>query len=778
MILILGLRDWNRDGRVQKRDMFFEKGWRVNKVQDIFNPIENEKLLSKIPNDEQYNLYFTVADCFEEQGRKLREQWAIPFDIDGLDLPEGKELEAADKAARAACIALGIRYEDTAIVFTGNGVQLFIFTQSPITEEDYFERTRLNYAVLCKRIQSTLDKQGIAGKVDASVWSKARLMRLPNTINRKPNKPERKSYIISTGGESVAYDVVSESGIAMVTKGEVMPDVVLKNYPKPDTKAICAGCKFLVNCKENPSKVDEPAWYAMVSVTSRLEDGDALTHEYSSGHPDYNPYETDNKIEQALASAGPRTCADISTRWDGCPTCEYWGKITSPIMIKGPDYISSADFGFRERKKVDNKIVAGKPMYSDLKKQFSVEHPYKVVKDNDQIILYNGKYWEFTTDREIKAWCMQRVKPEPSNNEMLEFVSSLKAHNVTSFKELQSTREGMINFSNSVLDVRTGKVYPHSADFGFFDVRPYGYDSTATSPLFDKFLMDVMGDDEERVLLLKEFAGYCISGDEYWLQSALILYGDGANGKSVFMELLGEVVGETAYSAVPMQDLTKDTLRFQLVNKLFNYSEETSVGAFSDSSLFKTLISGGLMTVKQLYAQPYMVPNRAKIIMSSNKLPAYTDDSYGFLRRLIIVRFSERFEPGDGKHDYDIKKKLMQELPGICNTILKAYHDAKERGHLSARGKITEEVKKYEAENNTVVMFLDGVLVKEEGRETKVLEVYQEYVQMCEMSGLKPVNNVHFGRQLSHLAGVKSHLVKRERSVYRAYIGVTLNKEY
>ena len=778
MLQVLGLRDWDRNGKLLKREVFFEKGWRVENIQDIFSGAENSKLLSKIPEAEQFNLYFTVADCFEEQGRRLREQKAIPFDIDGLDLPEGKEHEAARRAYLAACTAINVAPDNTPAVFTGNGVQFFVLINTPITEDDYFERTRLNYQVLCKKIKTELERQGIQGKVDSSVWSKARLMRLPGTKNRKPNKPERTAYILNDKYAFVDFDVVAESGIAMTTKGEVMPDIVLKNYPKPDTKAVCAGCKFLVHCKENPSKIDEPAWYAMVSITARLDEGDQLTHEYSSGHPDYSHYETDHKIEQALQSAGPRTCSDISTRWDGCVTCEYNGKVTSPIMIKGPDYISSADFGYRERKKVDNRIVAGKPMYSDLKKVFAVEHQYKVVEDNDQVIIYNGKHWKFVTDRAIRAWCMTKVYPEPSATEMNEFLASLKAHNVTSFKDLQGSRDGMINFSNIVLDTRTGKSYPHSPDFGFFDVRPYGHDPRALAPTFDKFVLDIMSGDEERAALLKEFAGYCISGDDAWLQKALILYGDGANGKSVFMETLGEVVGDSGYSAIPIQDLYKDTMRYQLVNKLFNYSEETSVSAFNDSSIFKTLISGGLMTVKQLYAQPYMVPNRAKIIMSANKLPGNADDSYGFLRRLVIVRFNETFTPGDGKHDYNIKAKLMSELPGICNVILSAYYEARKRGYLSAREIVANEVKKYQEETDTVLMFVrDAVAIGGEAA-VKSSELYSEYAMMCDMNGHRALNSNHFGRQFAKLTGLHSETLRFGSGTSKAYKGLTLNKEY
>lgn len=778
MIQILGLRDYTRDGRVQKVERFFEKGWRTDKIQNIFKASENTAILKDVPIEEQWNLYFTVSDCFEVSGRKLREQWAIPFDIDKLELLPGKEIDTAKNVAEIACRTLGVRFEDTAVVFTGNGVQFFIFTEAPIVEEDYFERTRINYGVLARKIQVALDNLGVKGEVDTSVWSKGRLMRMPNTINRKPNKPERRSYIISEGGAAIPFDVVTASGVAMASKGEVMPDVILKNYPKPDTKAVCDGCKFIVHCKDNPTSIDEPQWYAMVSVTARLEDGASITHSYSAGHPDYNHYETENKIEQALAAAGPRTCADIESRWGGCNACDYYGKVTSPIMIKGPDYIASNDFGFRERKKVDNRIVAGKPVYSDLKKQYSLEHQYKVVSDTLQVILYNGKHWEYTNDLTIKAWCMSKVVPEPSVQEMNEFLGTLKAHNITSIQEMHDTSDGLLNFDNCVLRLSDGKVMNHSPDFGFFSVRPYGYDPRATSPVFDKFVLDVMSGDEDRALLLKEFAGYCISNDPYWIQRALFLCGDGANGKSVFMEILGEVVGPLSFSAVPLQELQKDTMRYQLVNKLFNYSEETSVSAMRDSSLFKTLVSGGQMTVKQLYAQPYMLPNRAKMILSANALPSFSDSSHGYLRRLIIVRFNEIYAPGDGKHDYYIKNKLKEEIAGICNTVLRAYADAKARGYLSAQAKVAAAVREYEEENNTVLMFINEVLIPDEEHTVKATELYSEYVQMCELGGHKPLNNIVFGRQFTKKTGAVSYPTRVNNVSVRLYKGYKLNKDY
>lgn len=778
MIQVLGLRDFTHGKLQRKRETFFSKGWRFEHVQDVFNPKKLTELLATVPKEEHYNLYYTVADCFEESGRKLKEQWAIPFDIDELQLDGGNELKVAETAARAACLALGVPYEETAVVFSGHGVQFFILLDTPIVSDDHFDRTRAQYSVLVQRIQNKLNELGIPGKVDPSVWSKGRLMRLPGTENRKPGKTNRTSVLLNSTPVPRAFDVVLESGVPVTETGEVMSDEILKRYPKPDTKAVCTGCKFLVWCKEKPAEVKDPEWYRELSILARLENGRELSHEYSSGHPNYNHYETENKIDQALMRAGPATCKYIDATWGQCHTCEYYGKITSPIMIKGPDYIASRDFGFRKQ---TSKGTPGQPDYQDLIREFTSLHPYKVIDKQDETIIFNGKHWEFASDIKLRAWAMATVRPPPNSAEMREFVTQLKAHNVTSIETLNGLNDYLLNFKNGVVDTRTREKFPHSAEYGFFSVLPYDYDPRATAPTWERFLLDIMNGDAELAELMKEFGGYSISGDPCWLQKALLLIGEGANGKSVYMEVLGAVVGKDFYSSVTVRDLEKDVMRYLLVNKLFNYSEETAKTALSDSDTFKAIINGGDISVKQLYSQPYFYPNRAKIIMAANESPYSQDRSYGFLRRLVIVNLERKFIPGEEGHDYHIKDKLLKELPGICNSLMDAYAKLKERGHLIGKEKTGEALRQYQAESDTVLMFIEDHVEEITHPEAwvKNAEVYESYRMMCEANGHRPVNNIAFGRQLAKLApNIKRDRIKLNGNVIRVLRGIKLNKEF
>lgn len=785
MIQILGLRPFTtRDGKQRMREVFFEKGWRLASVKQLVDASAMEELLSKIPDAEKWNLYYTVADCYEERevgekGRRLREQWAIPFDIDGLDLPPGEEHAAATNAARIAAEALGLKYEDLTVIFTGNGVQFLVHTEAPIVNEEYFDQARPAYHVLTKRIQQLLDERGVTGKVDVSVWSAARLLRLPSTVNRKPGKPERMAAILSPGNTSHDFDLFKASGVTLVEASETVSDEVLKLYPKPDTKEVCKGCKFLEFCREKPSEVREPQWYAMLSITSRLDDGENLSHQYSGAHPSYSHYETELKIKQALASAGPRTCKNIGTLWDGCTTCDHYGKVTSPIMIKGEEYIATKDMGFREATIDKNGAVKkGKPAYLDLIKHFNQTHPFMYVKDLGKVVRYNGKHWEFVHDADINAWATNLIRPEPMVSEMKEFLGQLKAHNVTSQDQLYKQREGLLNFQNCVLDVMTGETFPHSPKYGFFDIRPFDYDPHAKAPMWEKFLMDIT-EDEDLVKVLKEFGGYSISGDSYWMHKALVLIGGGRNGKSVYMETLGKVVGESNHAAVSMKDLNQNTMRFLLVNKLFNYSEESSVSSLVEGELFKTLTGGGVMSVKELYYQPYNVVNKAKIIISSNHDLLSSDTSTGMLERLAIINLNKVFKPGVEGYDPQLKYKLWEhELPGICNSLLAAYKDLKRRGDLPTSERITQALEDFRRGSDPILVFAEDCVIKDESAQIKALELYAEYVRMCELMGVKPANAVVFGRKFSKYTGIATTATRIEGAGVRVYKGIKINKEY
>jgi hypothetical protein len=97
--------------------------------------------------------------------------------------------------------------------------------------------------------------------------------------------------------------------------------------------AILSGCSFLRYCRDNQQAVSEPQWYAAAGILAHMPDGQEQFHQMSKGHADYDYAEAEKKFDQASSSSGPRTCADTSTRWNGCQACPHNGKVKTPVQI-------------------------------------------------------------------------------------------------------------------------------------------------------------------------------------------------------------------------------------------------------------------------------------------------------------------------------------------------------------------------------------------------------------------------------------------------------------
>jgi P4 family phage/plasmid primase-like protien len=746
-IQILGLRSFFSKEKQKDitYDAFFDKGWRSESVADLFQNIE--KHLEKIPANEQWNLYYTTATCLEEKGRKMVAQAVMPFDIDYIDVAR------VDEYVPVVLAALGVKLEETGVVFSGNGLQFIVGLKAAFTSVNYFDDNRHHYKAITDSINRALKAVGLTGEADTTVFSAARIMRLPLTENRKKDKQNRMGRLINRTIVPIDFDIAKLSGIPTVDAADHIDTHVLKRFPSADPKEVLAGCAFMKRCKEDPSTVGEQEWYAMLSVTARLPDGNRISHELSSGYPGYSHSETEAKIEQALKASGPRTCKNINKIWGKCHTCPHFEKATSPILLKGRDYIKTQDSGFHDISLDRNgNPKPGKPNYEDLRKFFEKKTPYVVLGESKICLTHNGKFWEEMKDAYLEAFAQDHFFPKATTNMTQEFKNLVCRTNLRKTAWFTTSTNRRINFQNGVLNVDTMQLEAHSADYGFRYVLPYAYDAESAAPRFEKFLDEVTGGSHELSAVLIEFAGYCFSNDECWAEKSLIMTGEGSNGKSTFMNVLRALAGKENYASLTLSDLKAETNRQQLDGRLFNLAEETPTYAMAESSLFKNLVTGGETTVKMLYKQPYTIANKCKLMFACNELPKTKDTTKGFFRRLLIVPFNREFE-GAAKDPF-LKEKLMSELPGIFNIVIRGYKRLHSQGRFTVSSAIDMEIKKYRLELDSVEAWLrDCVEVTEPtGKvESAIIDMYTDYKFWIDSRGEKPEAYITFAKRLSKL---------------------------
>jgi phage/plasmid-associated DNA primase len=128
----------------------------------------------------------------------------------------------------------------------------------------------------------------------------------------------------------------------------------------------------------------------------------------------------------------------------------------------------------------------------------------------------------------------------------------------------------------------TGEITAHSPDFLSIVQLPLVYSPDGKCPTILKFLGQVLHPRD--VFTAMEFIGYLLyKSAEY--EKALMLYGNGDNGKGVLIKVIEAFVGRENCSHVPLQELDNDKFASaDLYGKLVN--------TFADLKSQKLLTTG------------------------------------------------------------------------------------------------------------------------------------------------------------------------------------------
>jgi putative DNA primase/helicase len=688
----------------------------------------------------------TVHDCEGKEARDFTYQEVIPFDIDHIDVSK------IEQTAHVVCEAIGIDFAKTGIVFSGHGLQLFVQNDERITDGKFFVENRALYKFILQRIAAKLAEKGLAGTPDPAVFSMRRLMRMPGTLNRKPDLPDVYAYVVNKHIEDQGFSLATACGAPALSSRDSVNKSAWRVMANPDTETILQECRFLVHAKENQELLSEPEWYAMLGVIGFLKDGKNLAHEYSNKYSKYSEHETNFKVEMAVKTTGPRTCVSIDALWGKCSTCPHFKKVTTPCQLKSESFIETESTGFYHIKIASNGSENRVPAYEDLIKFFKKKEGKFFSPTRGVFYVYSEekKHWEAVDETKIKNFAYKCFNPSARSSIVHEFANTMSHAEYMGIDWMQENSMKKLNMQNGVLDIETGVLHPHSDKYGFLSILPYAYDPDAKSPKFDAFMRDISCGDAQMVQVLLEFMGYAISGDECFIHKALILLGEGANGKSTFNKVLKALVGPGYFSTLNMKALQNDQNRAMLEGKLFNIGDENSPAGMIDADIFKVLTSGEHYTLKEVYKKPLSVRNKTKLIFNCNELPDNVDTTYGFYRRLLVIPFKATFRQGDSKTDTMIEYKLYEELPGILNKCLKAYKTVIKNKYFSPLESAEEIVKDLVDSQDEVRMWYYTTLTQDPSAPPLTLsEVYANYRQYCDREKLRARSNVGFGRKLA-----------------------------
>ena len=310
---------------------------------------------------------------------------------------------------------------------------------------------------------------------------------------------------------------------------------------------------------------------------------------------------------------------------------------------------------------------------------------------------------------------------------------------------------GEINLPNGILNVRTGQLRPHSPDYYSKTQLPVMYDPAADCPRCKKFFDDVV--EPDAIGTVQEILGYLLIPDTT-MQKAILCISPGESGKSVFLELISALLGRDNVSHEALQALCDNRFRAaNLFGKLANVFADLPASFIEEAAIFKILATGEPLSAERKGKDPFTFRNTARMIFSANALPKANDNSHGYFRRWLILRFPNQFPPGHTARDERLIEKLTTpgELSGLLNWSIEGLRRLKARGYFEEPASSRSELEEYRRTNDSVRAFAEEFLAEDPTGRVERASVFPHYRVFCGEENLRPVAAQRFYAKLREI---------------------------
>jgi putative DNA primase/helicase len=305
-----------------------------------------------------------------------------------------------------------------------------------------------------------------------------------------------------------------------------------------------------------------------------------------------------------------------------------------------------------------------------------------------------------------------------------------------------------LNFGNAVVDVRDGTLMVSDPLDRLTKRTTVPYKPNATAPLWDAFLADVLPDPAMREYV-QRLAGYSLLGDVNE-RLLVFLYGEGRNGKSVFVEVLRELLGDYALGT-PVTTFLKKMSGGEMSNDLarlrgarFIAASEFEEGARVNNALLKRVTGDEKITARPLYGEFFDFVFEGTIWVSTNHMPFFGNDQ-AVWDRIKVIPFTVRIP--DDKVDVRIKAKLLAEGAGILQWVLDGARSYMEHGLEEPVGLLTTRVE-MRYDQDLLSTFVEERCEVDHDYVDTSNSLYMSYVEWATMAGEKPTSKRTFGIRL------------------------------
>lgn len=309
----------------------------------------------------------------------------------------------------------------------------------------------------------------------------------------------------------------------------------------------------------------------------------------------------------------------------------------------------------------------------------------------------------------------------------------------------------MVVFANGILHLPSYYAGDESAllepspDLFTTAALPFAFDPTATCEGWLAFLHSTLGDESEKITLLREWMGYCMVPDKS-MQKMLFMRGPTAAGKSEILNVICQLVGRGQYAASDFGSLAGPFGLSPLMGKLVCVVGDARVPRQGDAmrglELLLNLTGNDDVQVNRKFKDQIDAAQiTARISMASNEILELPDSSSALLRRLLILEFKRSFRDNP---DTTLRARLANEIPGICLWALEGLRRVRMMKRFTRPQSSIEAENEWRIATNPLAAFVEECCDVADGTEVPKEELFDAWSAWGGERRMKPTTKSWF----------------------------------
>jgi putative DNA primase/helicase len=312
-----------------------------------------------------------------------------------------------------------------------------------------------------------------------------------------------------------------------------------------------------------------------------------------------------------------------------------------------------------------------------------------------------------------------------------------------------SPPSNLLNLENGLLDVKTHVLRPHRRDHFTTIQLPITFDPTAQSPAWDWFISEVFPADSHHIAY--EIVALAMIPNRS-LGRAVLLVGEGGNGKTTFLLALTSLLGgEENVSSLTLHQIESERFaRAELFGKLANICADIPSDRLASTAMFKAITGGDHIMAEQKFRDPFMYRPFAKLIFSCNQPFTSHDDSLAFLQRWYVIPFDRAFRDTAAELPREELVRMLTEpteRSGVLNKALVVLSQVSSRG-LDVTPTMDVAAGQFHRATNWIASWINENTVVETG----AIAVKREVIDACKTDAVRdgrpPVSDKAFGHTM------------------------------